>query len=225
MKFWYMDILLKPNTHFIFDLDDTLYSEIDFLKSAYRYIGNQLHSYLNIDITKEMLDLYYSKANVFESIVSKYGSAIPGLSVSMLLKMYREHLPDIELSREVKDFLKGLTSKNILAGLVTDGRSVTQRNKLEALKLSNYFEDVIISEEFGYEKPDPRNFLFFETKYPNKEFWFIADNTSKDFIVPSKLEWNLICLIGNNNIHFQNFKEGSLRKAHFINSFNDIVLK
>jgi putative hydrolase of the HAD superfamily len=222
-----MDILLKPNTHFIFDLDDTLYSEVDFLKSAFQHIGIQLQGDLNTNITQEMLDLYYSKANVFESVVNKYGSTIQDLSISMLLKMYREHLPDIKLSKEVRKFLKELTSRNILSGLITDGRSVTQRNKLKALELANYFEDVIISEEFGSEKPDPRNFLYFEKKYPNKEFWFVADNTSKDFIVPSKLEWNLVCVIDNNNknVHFQNFKQDSLAKAHLISSFNDMVLK
>ena len=220
-----MDILLKPNTHFIFDLDDTLYSEVDFLTSAFQYIGIQLQGDLNTNITQEMLDLYYSKANVFESVVNKYSSKIHGLSISTLLKMYREHLPDIKLSKEVRSFLEKLTSRNILSGLITDGRSITQRNKLEALDLANYFEDVIISEEFGSEKPDPRNFLYFETKYPNSEFWFIADNTSKDFIVPSKLDWNLVCLINNNNVHVQNFKQDSLAKAHLISSFNDMVLK
>jgi len=38
--------------------------------------------------------------------------------------------------------------------------------------------------------------------YPGKEFWFIGDNTSKDFIVPEKLGWRTICLANcGDNIH------------------------
>ncbi|RYG63103.1 hypothetical protein EON64_16615, partial [archaeon] len=41
-KFWYMDIQLNPRSFFVFDLDDTLYQEIDFLRSAYRHISGVL---------------------------------------------------------------------------------------------------------------------------------------------------------------------------------------
>ena len=37
--------MIDNNTHIVFDLDDTLYKEIDFVKSAYIYINN----YISLD--------------------------------------------------------------------------------------------------------------------------------------------------------------------------------
>ena len=37
--------MINNNTHIVFDLDDTLYKEIDFVKSAYIYIN----SYINFE--------------------------------------------------------------------------------------------------------------------------------------------------------------------------------
>jgi len=43
-------------------------------------------------------------------------------------------------------------------GMVTNGSSVTQRAKLCALGLEGLFDPLIISEEVGFRKPDPRVF-------------------------------------------------------------------
>jgi putative hydrolase of the HAD superfamily len=43
-------------------------------------------------------------------------------------------------------------------GMVTNGTGVTQRAKLAALGLEGLFEPLIISEEVGFRKPDPRAF-------------------------------------------------------------------
>jgi putative hydrolase of the HAD superfamily len=201
-----MILNLKPNSFFIFDLDDTLYPEIDFLKSAYKYIAKELLFITGDNIFNEMLRRYQLRENVFEWIVSSYSCKQNDLSVSFLLKLYREHIPQIKLKKETNQFLKDLKEKNIPVGLITDGRSITQRNKIKSLGLSGYFEDIIISEEFGSEKPDEKNYLYFENKYPEKNFYFVGDNTSKDFIVPFKLGWFTICLKNKGmNIHEQNF--------------------
>ena len=63
--------------------------------------------------------------------------------------------------QRTKHLLDVLKEKNIPAGLITDGRSVTQRNKLKSLGLLNYFKEVIISEEFGSEKPGLKELSFF----------------------------------------------------------------
>ena len=39
--------MINNNTHIVFDLDDTLYKEIDFVKSAYNYINNYINKYYN----------------------------------------------------------------------------------------------------------------------------------------------------------------------------------
>ena len=66
-----------------------------------------------------------------------------------------------------------LRRKNIRLGIISDGRSRTQRNKLRALGL-DWIEDVVISEEFGSEKPCEANYLYFEKKYPGLSVLLIS---------------------------------------------------
>lgn len=217
-----MDIIINDNTFFVFDLDDTLFQEIDFLKSAYRHIARQLQPHLSADIYEEMLQRYFRKENVFGWILDEYKERVPEKDTNFLLKEYREHLPAIALSKETKAFIEQVEARNIPTGLITDGRGITQRNKLKALGIEKFFEDIIISEEFGSEKPDERNYLYFEKKYPGKEFYFFGDNTSKDFIVPIRLGWQTICIKDSgNNIHQQLITNNHVPK-YFISSFSDI---
>ena len=45
----------------VFDLDDTLYKEIDYLFSAYHAIAESIR----LDVAGEMLDWYHAGKNVF----------------------------------------------------------------------------------------------------------------------------------------------------------------
>ncbi|HMF73531.1 MAG TPA: HAD hydrolase-like protein, partial [Flavitalea sp.] len=161
-----MDITVNPRTFFVFDLDDTLYQEIDFLRSAYKHIASVLEPAIKSPIYNEMIDRYHRKENVFNWIIDQYRDHLSEYDVNWLIRTYREHLPDIKMSTETAAFLEDVRSLGIRAGLITDGRSVTQRNKLESLGLTGMFTEIIISEEFGSEKPDEKNYLHFALKFP-----------------------------------------------------------
>ena len=201
-----MQIKIDSQSFFVFDLDDTLFQELDFLKSGYSRISSQLAKFINSDISQEMMEKYHNKENVFQCILNRYQKEIPHINIEWLLKEYREHTPVIELNETTAAFLQQLKVSNIPMGLITDGRSVTQRNKLKALGIENYFSDIIVSEEFGSEKPDERNYLYFQNKYPGMNFYFFGDNTSKDFIVPKRLGWKTFCIKNSgSHIHTQSF--------------------
>jgi putative hydrolase of the HAD superfamily len=217
-----MEINIKPNSFIIFDLDDTLYAEIDFLKSGFKHISCTVSKQIGYDIYDQMMSLYCDKLDVFKWINDSFGSEFPALSTSNLLAIYREHQPQINLRKDAADFLNRLAKTSIPMGLITDGRSVTQRNKLKALSIENLFTEIVISEEFGSEKPSERNYLFFEKRYPNYEFCFIGDNTTKDFVVPLQLGWTSICIKDNGlNIHKQSFNRLHLNLLT-VSSFYDI---
>jgi putative hydrolase of the HAD superfamily len=219
-----MQIKVNSDTHFIFDLDDTLYPEIRFLQSGYRAIAKQLAAAINADLYDQMWHLYNSRENVFEWITNQYRDLIPDVTMPWLLQQYREHMPDIALSPAAAAFWQQVVGARIPTGLITDGRSITQRNKLKALGIENYFTDIIISEEFGSEKPDERNYLYFEKKYPGREFYFFGDNTSKDFIVPARLGWRTICLKDTGyHIHKQVLDNEPV-PHYIISSFDEIEL-
>lgn len=193
------------NKIFIFDLDDTLYKEIDFLYSAYREIAKWIELKFSLKgVYLFMSESYKKKLDVFSYLIETYD--LP-LAKTDLLTIYRSHRPDIHLKHETLKVLE-LLKQNFTLGMITDGRSVTQRNKFKALGLGQFIEDenLIISEEFGSEKPAERNFLFFMQKYTNAELFYVGDNLKKDFITPKKLGWKTICLLDDGrNIHQQDF--------------------
>src|SRR5690606_2171101 len=220
-----MVIKLNENMMFIFDLDDTLFREMDFLISAYKHIASRLQPEDPEPLFQKMLEKYHSKENVFAWLGSGFGNDIPELDLQKLLAWYREHQPEIKLEEDVREFLDELKLRKIPLGLITDGRSITQRNKLKALGIEDLSNDIIISEEFGSEKPDPRNYVFFEENYKGREFYFFGDNTGKDFIIPEKLGWNIICLKNpGSNIHPQDF-ENFPASGNIISSFKEIKLQ
>jgi putative hydrolase of the HAD superfamily len=219
-----MHININSDSFFVFDLDDTLFPEYDFLQSGYRQIALLLTTGDGEDLYHDMLRRYNNKENVFSWLVNAYGAADLRVTMDWLLKTYREHLPEISLDKATARFLHQLKEQGVPAALITDGRSVTQRNKLKALGIENYFREVIISEEFGSEKPDERNYLYFRHKYPGKDFYFFGDNTAKDFIVPSRLGWRTICMKNTGrHIHGQTFDQSPV-PDFIISSFDEVIL-
>lgn len=204
-----------------FDLDDTLYKEKDFLKSAYRKIASSVG---RPDIADQMVIWYGEGKNVFESLNQFLGKNTPLLDY---LTIYRNHLPSISLYDGVEETLGELKKRGVVLGLITDGRSISQRNKIETLGLARWFEDqnIIISEEFGSEKTDKRNFCYFMDRYPERSYCYVGDNTQKDFVVPNGLGWNTVCLLDDGqNIHKQNFNvEGGKLPKKRINDIRQLI--
>ena len=187
----------------VFDLDDTLYKEIDFLISAYHEIGEYLMAEHGLDhnVADEMLEIYQLGKNAFKEINNRYILKVP---ITKYLQIYRNHFPNITLDIDTLKTLAVLWHKGFILGLITDGRTVTQRNKIKSLRLDKYIakDDIIISEEFGNEKPAEENYRFFMDKYPNSEYWYVGDNNIKDFVTPNNIGWHTICLLDDGrNIH------------------------
>lgn len=188
--------------YIIFDLDDTLMYEINYLKSAYLEIAKKIDQDNFQVINEEMLSWYENKENVFEILTQKYSTH----TFDNLISSYRNHFPKIALNEGAAEILDFCKKKKYKLGLITDGRSLTQRNKLRSLGIEEKFDKIVISEEFGFTKPHIRNFeVFLEDNI--SEYFYVADNTLKDFVVPNKLGWKSICLLNNGfNIHLQNFE-------------------
>jgi putative hydrolase of the HAD superfamily len=197
--------MIDNNTHIVFDLDDTLFKEIDFVKSAYIYINSYINSRFNIDLSKNIKKCLSGEVNFFDLINSKLHPD-QNFPIEKYLELYRFHYPEIKLSKDTSVFFEKILSHNIDFSIITDGRSISQRNKIKALGLYDLVKNIIISEETGFEKPHLNNFKILNRIYSNKKLIYIADNTSKDFIAPNSLNWDTICLVNNGqNIHPQDF--------------------
>lgn len=204
-----------------FDLDDTLYKEIDFVKSGFRLIAES-------EKRPDLLPMMMGWRDKSEDVFFNFNKAIGKETLkSEYLKIYRYHIPKITLSDGVKETLDELKGEEVTLGLITDGRSETQRNKIKALGLDRWFENdnIVISEEFGSEKTDERNFRFFMNKYPGANYVYVGDNPKKDFIVPNRLGWKTVMLESDGrNIHQQDFSmPQEYLPQYMIKSFKEII--
>ena len=217
-----MDIKINENTVIVFDLDDTLYNELDFLKSAYRHIAKFLKQKNWEPLYVHMFSLYRAEKNVFTYLAEKYN-----VEVKVLIDLYRDHEPDIQLFDDVLDVMQAIKAKKGKLGVITDGRVKTQSAKLKALNIEILFDEIIISEAIGTEKPNEANYKAIENSIAGLEYYYIADNIKKDFVSPNALGWKTIGLIDNGlNIH--NNAHHYFDVAHlpqfFIQSYKDIKL-
>lgn len=206
----------------VFDLDDTLYKEIDFVRSAFAEIAAMTGDVGALDY---MWQCREHGENVFGCIIEHYKL---DTTIHDLVNIYRNHAPNIVLDKDVKINLDTLCEKGYTLGLMTDGRSVTQRNKISALNLQRWISDenILISEELGFGKPDERCYYYFMNRYMGASFAYVGDNLDKDFVTANKLGWQTICLLDDGrNIHKQDFSisEEYLPKLK-INQLSDILL-
>ena len=211
-------ILPSSNKVFVFDLDDTLYSERDFEKSGIEFV------YKKFNIKHIKLESILNKRkNWIDLIINGSNNQI---TLQMVLDIYRNHFPTIPLYKDAKVFLEKLLSQGSEMSLITDGRSITQRNKLKALGIDSYFKNIIISEEINSEKPSEYNFRMVMNNKDSENYIYIADNPNKDFVTPNKLGWTTICLLDRGqNVHKQNFDISSEYLPLFlINSFEEIII-
>jgi putative hydrolase of the HAD superfamily len=202
----------------VFDLDDTLAPEIEYLKSAFREIAHKVDCQ-NAKLYAVLWDAYQCNNNPFARVHELY----PQYSVDYLLQLYRNHFPNYP-ENNCKFLLEQLKANGCILGLITDGYSITQRAKLKALGIENLFDLVIISEEFGSAKPTIANYEVFH-QFNTTHYYYIADNPSKDFVSPNALGWQTICLEDSgNNIHKQDFNIESLYLPQLkINKLDEIV--
>ena len=215
----------------VFDLDDTLYKEQDYLLSAYREIAERIGDRVTRKqgvqedrIFDQMLRWRQEGENVFQCLIDTYGL---DMTVDDLLTVYRSHVPAIRLDEETKHLLDYLHRIAVI-GLITDGRSLTQRHKIEALGLSAYMdeEDILISEETGFEKPSEVPYRDFMARYPACTYYYIGDNPAKDFVAPERLGWTSICLLDDGrNIHPQELAGvNGIWKVEHISEIENIII-
>ena len=216
-----------------FDLDDTLYKEIDFLKSGYHKVAELVAKRYGIDereVYDNLLSWYYSKENAFALLNETYGLDNP---IEEYLNIYRYHQPDIVLSDGVAETLNALKTQDVGLGIITDGRTISQQNKIEALGLGRWFEKdyIFINEEPEHFKPNHWSFdrlmLCCREQYGDADisFYYVGDNPKKDFIAPNQLGWQTICLMDDGrNIHSQDFSgEQDCLPQNRINKIRDIL--
>lgn len=177
----------------LFDLDDTLISENEYVKSGYHHVAKIIRNkYLldDKDVYKKLYLLYQqSTRNVFNRLLDQYEIKYTKEDILFLVNEYRNHKPMIHFYKDVLPALENLKQKKIKTGIISDGYLSTQYNKAKVLNLYNIFNKIIFTEELGqkYWKPHPKAFEimkeYFNVEY--QEMLYIGDNPQKDFYIKS----------------------------------------
>lgn len=182
----------------VFDLDDTLYLQADYKRSAFAAVGEKLEgmglctSIEAVSALEAVLKEHGpSYGLMFNHMAGKLGLD-PSL-VPVLVETLRAHRPSIGLFPGVPDMLVFLKGK-VRLGLLTDGLGRVQRAKIDALDVRKYFDLVVLSDDHKTSKPDGMLFALFEDAFSLKggELAYVADNPSKDFIGANKRGWTTI---------------------------------
>ncbi len=217
-----MDIKADENTVIVFDLDDTLYNEVDYLRSAYMKFAKELEPDSWQQLFAHIFSLYRNKLDAFEYISTTYNLSKPDL-----ISSYRNHIPLIKPFDGVLKIFEEIKGKNAKLAIITDGRKITQMNKIDALGLTPYLDHIVISEEIGSEKPDKRNYSAIEERFNRTSYYYIADNVKKDFVSPNGMGWQTIALMDRGlNIHANahSKKEQEYLPLYYISSFSEITI-
>ena len=192
---------LKHYSHLIFDLDHTLW---DTNVNAAQSLSEMYHQYnlgqygiisehdfiqKYVDINNRMWTEYslgrikksYLRAGRFE-LTLKYFGIVNQELVEKLSDFFVQNTPGKkELIPFAKDLLNHVHGKYQLA-IITNGFAEAQHTKLRASSIDHFFSKIIISEEIGYHKPDPRIFLQTAELLPTpiKDCLIIGDNVETD---------------------------------------------
>ena len=183
-------------TTVVFDLDDTLYDEIDYCKSGFSAVAKVLANRPDGPSAEQIYNILWEQFSAGNR-TKTFNAALDELKISYddkliveIVEVYRNHIPDIKLPQDSLEILC-LLSKKYTLGLLTDGFLPAQKLKVQALGIEKYFKCIIYTEELGRDcwKPSPAGFVKImdnlDTKPENTVY--IADNEKKDFIAPNRL--------------------------------------
>jgi putative hydrolase of the HAD superfamily len=221
-------------TTVIFDLDDTLYDEIEYCKSGFaaaaEFLANRSESASANSTTiqadmKRIYEVLWEQFNTGNR-TKTFNAALDELKLSYddelifeLIEVYRRHKPKITLPPDSRDALRELSTKYTLA-LLTDGFLPGQQFKVQALGIEKYFKSIVYTEQLGREfwKPSPAGFekilQSLETRPENTVY--IADNEKKDFIAPNKLGFATIQILRPARLHTSACGQAGAPAQHII---------
>ena len=183
----------------VFDLDDTLYLEADFVRSGFAAVEAALRI-AGLAATAWLLHEAGRRGDVLTEALRRHHREPTTEELNTAIAVYRYHTPRISLAPDGDAAIAAFASDpSMELALLTDGDAVTQRNKIGALGLADRIGRFMITDELGpdrtYWKPNPEAFRLLQGNVrPSGRCVYIADNPRKDFEAPMRLGWHTVRL-------------------------------
>lgn len=191
----------------VFDLDDTLYSECDYVRSGIRSVDVWAQWQLGVHgFAAAALRRWRAgqRERLFDATLAGLGITPDPATIAAMVAVYREHRPRIRLAADARAFLTGDHGHGL--ALISDGFAIAQRRKAAALALPRYgFDPLIFTDNWGREfwKPHRRAFEAVEAAHRRRSarFVYVADNPAKDFLAPRALGWATVQIDRTHAVH------------------------
>lgn len=181
----------------VFDLDDTLYFERDYVRSGFIHVAaligrsraeaRELAGWLEREFDEGV------RGDAFDRLLASFPAIAERASIAALVDAYRTHRPAIELAPGVETVLGALRKQGLRLGVISDGAIESQVAKSEVLGLDRWFEPIVFTASLGpgASKPATTGFeaVAREWRLPPAELSYVADNPEKDFAGPRTLGW------------------------------------
>lgn len=167
----------------IFDLDDTLYDELTYVRSGFQAVADWGARRYGLDAEASYARLtslleHEGRGRIFDHWLDGRGS------VREAVRVYRHHTPSITIWEAALRTLAQL--RDLPLYLVTDGHKIVQANKLAALGLGHMFRHAYLTHRYGvaHAKPDLRCFDLIRRRERCtwEELVYVGDNPAKDFV-------------------------------------------
>jgi len=192
----------------IIDLDDTIYSEYDFVQSGFRHVAEKISKDVkcSIPLLIQNMNVFFNndKKTVFNQLLS-FLKPRGNFSLEKFIELYKSHIPNIKPYDDFYDFCAYLDKTKIDLVLLTDGDIIQQKNKVLGLGIENFFKKIYYSDSYGidYRKPNPKIYLEImkNHKLKENEILVIGDNPHKDFFCKKSLGIKSIQIIRPNAIY------------------------
>jgi putative hydrolase of the HAD superfamily len=148
----------------IFDLDNTI---LDRTHSFKNFTSSFLGTYFDhLDSTQEILeriifldqDGYKDKQDLFSELLGELPWKVKPAVAELLDYDSSEYVKNAVLMDQAREVIQHIRKKNYKTVLITNGKTLIQYGKIDQLGLRNEFDLIIVSEEAGFKKPDPRIF-------------------------------------------------------------------
>jgi putative hydrolase of the HAD superfamily len=179
----------------VFDLDDTLFPEREYVLSGFDAVETWLCKEKAITGFRERAKAEFSagsRGDIFNRALRSLGVPDEPRLVRQMVEVYRDHKPQISLFPDAKWVLEHF-AQTIQLGLITDGYLNVQQRKVAALGIANRFRAIVYSDHFGREgwKPSPLPYVHIarELRCEPYECAYVGDNPAKDFVTARRLNW------------------------------------
>jgi putative hydrolase of the HAD superfamily len=182
----------------VFDIDDTLYLERDYVRSGFLAVGEWIERGQGLAGFSERAEEEFRsgiRGKVFDHVLEYLGVPAAPALLAQAVSCFRRHRPAITLLADSRSVIESLHRRVCLAA-ISDGPLESQEAKVEALSLGGWLDPIVLTARLGpgLGKPHREAFEIVEAScgFRGRCCVYVADNPLKDFAGPAELGWRRV---------------------------------